>query len=154
MFEVTASEFFLRLLASAVCGFIVGIDREIKHKPLGARTYVLVTAASAAWVMVTINFSIEAAEAFPDLNSDPTRVIQGLIGAIGFLGAGAIITQRENGRLRGVASGAAIWGSGVIGIACGLGYFVEAFATAALFFAILNAYDLLHNPSKKSDDNI
>lgn len=149
MFEVSNSEFLLRLGVAALCGLLVGIDREVKHKPLGARTYILVTSASAAWVMITINFSIDAAEAFPDLGSDPTRVIQGLIGAIGFLGAGAIITQRETGRLRGVASGAAIWGTGVIGIACGLGYFVQAFTVAVLFFGVLNIYDVMHRAADK-----
>lgn len=91
--------------------------------------------------MITINFSIDAAKSAGDLNSDPTRVIQGIIGAIGFLGAGAIISRNEDGRLRGIASGAAIWGTGVIGIACGLGYFVEAFCVAVLFFLVLNLYD-------------
>ena len=143
MFLVSDGEFILRLMIAAICGLIVGIDREIKHKPLGARTYILVTAASAAWVMITINFSVDAAQADTKLGSDPTRVIQGLIGAIGFLGAGAIITRSEEGRLRGVASGAAIWGTGVIGIACGLGYFVQALTLSVLFFAVLNAYDFL-----------
>ncbi|ABG32018.1 MgtC/SapB family protein [Roseobacter denitrificans] len=150
MFEVSQSEFMVRLVVAALCGLLVGIDREIRQKPLGARTYVLVTAASSAWVMVTINFSIDAAEAFPDLNSDPTRVIQGLIGAIGFLGAGAIITQNNSGRLRGVASWAAIWGTGVIGIACGLGYFAQAFAVSFLFFAVLNIYDAVERVSDKT----
>ncbi|MFK7763811.1 MAG: MgtC/SapB family protein [Roseobacter sp.] len=66
-----------------------------------------------------------------------TRVVQGIIGAIGFLGAGVITTQSGTGRLRD----AAIWGTGTIGIACGLGYFVEAFSIAILFFAVLNIYE-------------
>ena len=143
MFEVSTEEFLIRLGAALICGLLVGLDREIKHKPLGARAYILVSSGSAAWVMITINFSIQAAAAIPDLSSDPTRVIQGLIGAIGFLGAGAIISQSDTGRLRGVASGATIWGTGAIGIACGLGFFAEALATAFVFCAVLNGYDAL-----------
>ncbi|MFK7763812.1 MAG: MgtC/SapB family protein [Roseobacter sp.] len=63
MFDVKETEFLTHLCAAALCGLIVGIDREVKRKPLGARTYVLVAVASAAWVMITINFSIKADEA-------------------------------------------------------------------------------------------
>ncbi len=141
-------EFVVRLLVAASCGLIVGIDREIKNKPLGARSYVLVSAGCAAWTMLTVSFSIETVEAFPDLNADPTRLIQGLVGAIGFLGAGAIISTSEQGRLRGVASGAAIWGVGAIGVACGLGMFTEALMLATLFFIVLNTYDLMADRTK------
>ncbi|MBT8456361.1 MAG: MgtC/SapB family protein [Rhodobacteraceae bacterium] len=140
---VDQTEFIFRVLIAAGCGLLVGIDREIKNKPLGARTYILVAAACAAWAMLTINFAIQSAQSFPDLNADPTRLIQGLVGAIGFLGAGAIISTSEEGRLRGVASGAAIWGVGAVGVACGLGYFIEALVLSALFFVVLNAYDFL-----------
>lgn len=137
------SEFLLRVGTAAACGFVIGIDRELKQKPLGARAYIMTAAASAMWMIITLNFSLDAEQMNRELNTDPTRLIQGLVGAIGFLGAGAIITTTESGRLRGVASGAAIWGVGAIGVACGMGYILEAVTLAVLYSIILFGYDWL-----------
>lgn len=136
-------EFLIRMCVAAACGLLVGIDREIKSKPLGARAYILTSSASAAWLMVTLNFSLEVVDIDNGISVDPSRVIQCLVGAIGFLGAGAIISTSGHGRLRGVASGAAIWGAGAIGIACGMGYLAEAVALSILYFIVLNVYDMI-----------
>ncbi len=142
-------EFLLRVGVAALCGLIVGIDREIKHKPLGARAYILTASASATWIIITLNFSLEALTMDEDLSVDPTRLIQGLVGAIGFLGAGAIISTTEEGRLRGVASGAAIWGVGAVGVACGMGYLAEALSLSLLFLVVLLCYGWI---SKRQED--
>ena len=134
-------EFVLRTLFAGLCGLIIGVDREIKSKPLGARAYILVAVGSAALMVVTLNFSLGSIADDRDLSIDPTRLIQGIVGGIGFLGAGAIMTNDESGRLRGVGSGAATWGSGAIGVACGLGYMKEAAFIAGVIFAVLNLYD-------------
>lgn len=133
-------EFVFRTLFAGACGLLVGVDRENKNKPLGAQDYLLVALASAALMVVTLNFSLGNIGNDEDLVMDPTRLIQGIVGGIGFLGAGAIMTTDESGRLRGVASGAAIWGAGAIGVACGLGYLREAAFISALIFAILNLH--------------
>ncbi|WP_425093510.1 MgtC/SapB family protein [Tropicimonas sp. S265A] len=135
------SEFLVRVGAAAFCGLLVGIDREAKSKPLGARAYILTSAASAMWIIITLNFSLQVNGLEDDLNVDPTRLIQGLVGAIGFLGAGAIISTTETGRLRGVASGAAIWGVGAIGVACGMGFVLEALTLSVGYVVVLNLYD-------------
>lgn len=137
------SEFLSRIAAAAFCGFLVGIEREIKSKPLGARAYILTAAASATWMIFKLNFSIQTSEIDDGFSVDPTRLIQGLVGAIGFLGAGAIMSTTERGRLRGVASGAAIWGVGAIGVACGMGYVKEALTLAVLYGAVLFTYDVI-----------
>lgn len=137
------ADFLLRVGVAALAGLIVGLDREVKKKPLGARAYMLTSAASAAWFIITINLSIDLAARSDELNLDPTRLVQGLVGAIGFLGAGAIITTTDEGRLRGVASGAAIWGVGAIGLAAGAGYHFEALVLAVLIAIVLNVYDLV-----------
>lgn len=82
---------------------------------------------------------------------DPTRAIQGMLGGLGFIGGGAIISNSSDGRLRGVASGAAIWGMGSIGIACGMGYLLEATALAIMTFAILSICDFLQKDGKLPD---
>ncbi|MXU65961.1 MgtC/SapB family protein [Oceanomicrobium pacificus] len=135
-------DFLLRLGLALACGLIVGLDREFKHKPLGARTYMLTAMGCCAWMMLTQNYALGIA-AGTELALDPTRLIQGLVGAIGFLGAGAIISSNSEGRLRGVASGTAIWGVGAMGVACGMGYWREALTLAVAFGVVLNVYDLV-----------
>ena len=146
-------EFVLRTLFAGGCGLLVGVDREIKNKPLGAQAYFLVALASSALMVVTLNFSLGDAGNDDDLMMDPTRLIQGIVGGIGFLGAGAIMTTDESGRLRGVASGAAIWGAGAIGVACGLGYLKEAAFISVLIFAILNLHGWVQNLFENSRDD-
>lgn len=145
-------EFILRTVFAGACGLLVGIDREIKKKPLGARAYILVAIGSAALMAVTLNFSLGSAAEDDDLVMDPTRLIQGIVGGIGFLGAGAIMSGDDSGRLRGVGSGAAIWGAGAIGVACGLGFFKEAAFIAVLIFAVLNLHDWLQIAAGRSSD--
>ena len=133
-------EFILRTIFAGGCGLLVGLDREIKNKPLGAQAYLLVSLSSAALMIITLNFSLGKPANDEDVMMDPTRLIQGIVGGIGFLGAGAIMTTDDSGRLRGVASGAAIWGAGAIGVACGLGYLKEAAFVSVLIFVILNIH--------------
>lgn len=144
--------FVLRVLVGAGCGLLVGIDREIKKKPLGARAFILTGAACAAWTATTINFSLDLADVDGSIGLDPTRLIQGIVGAIGFLGAGAIISTSDNGHLRGIASGAAIWGVGACGVAAGMGYLAEAATLAVFYFIILMGYDLLFGDRADDDD--
>lgn len=137
-------EFVLRVLFAGGCALIVGLDREIKGKPLGAGTYVLVAIGSAALMAVTLNFALSSMAEDEAMTIDPTRLIQGIVGGIGFLGAGAIMSPSDNGRLKGIRSGAAIWAVGSIGIACGLGLLKEAAFLSALIFVVLNIFDWLH----------
>lgn len=130
-------EFVLRVVFAGLCGLLIGLDRRIKHKPLGARAYILIALCSAALMAVMVNFSLGAIADDDSIQVDPAKVIQGIVGGIGFLGSGAIIKSDHHGHLRGAASGAAIWGAGAIGIACGLGYLKEAAFVACLIFAIL-----------------
>lgn len=138
------TEFVLRVLFAGGCGLVVGLDREIKGKPLGAGAFVLVAIGSAALMTVTLNFALSSMAEDEAMSLDPTRLIQGIVGGIGFLGAGAIMSPSKDGRLKGVRSGAAIWAVGSIGIACGLGFLKEAAFIAALIFVVLNIFDWLH----------
>lgn len=138
------NEFVVRVLFAGCCGLIVGLDREIKGKPLGAGAYVLVAIGSAALMTVTLNFALSNMVEDEAIQSDPTRLIQGIVGGIGFLGAGAIMSPGSNGRLKGVGSGAAIWSVGSIGVACGLGFLKEAAFISVLIFVVLNVFDWLH----------
>ena len=138
------NEFVIRVLFAGGCGLVVGLDREVKGKPLGAGSYVLVAIGSAALMAITLSFALSSVAEDDAISIDPTRLIQGLVGGIGFLGAGAIMSPSKDGRIKGVRSGAAIWAVGSIGIACGLGFLKEAAFLAALIFVVLNFFDWLH----------
>jgi len=121
---LSPGEIALRLGAAIAFACLIGLDREIKHKPLGLRTNMLIALGAASFSVVVIEIMHIAAPG-PNANPiDPGRVIEGIIGGIGFLGAGAIIRERSD--IRGATTGAAIWAVGAIGVACGFGYYVHA----------------------------
>jgi len=72
-------DFVGRVLFAGACGLIVGIDREIKGKPLGVGSYILVAIGSAALMAVTLNFALSSVANDPTMSVDPTRLIQSLI---------------------------------------------------------------------------
>lgn len=137
-------DFLLRLLAALGLGLLLGLDREIKHAPVGMRTFGLVAVGSAVYTMLTLQLGTVSAEreAFA---VDPSRLIQGLIGGIGFLGAGAIIGSTSSDRVRGIATGAAIWVSGGIGVACGLGFYWQALAVTIITTLLLFTTEWAHS---------
>lgn len=117
------TEVTIRLLAAIVMGGILGWDRERADKPAGVRTHMLVALGSASFTLlgfeVGAHLSPRTGEGF-----DPTRVLQGVIGGIGFLGAGAIIQNR--GQVSGITTAASIWVAGALGAAAGVGAYVLA----------------------------
>jgi putative Mg2+ transporter-C (MgtC) family protein len=132
-------EVLLRLFAAVGLAMIIGIDREKNNKPAGLRTHMLVSLGSAAFVIGALELAAgPIAEAVgSDAKPDPTRVIEGIIHAIGFLGAGAIIQARGN--VQGLTTGVSVWISGAIGVACGGGFYVLAVIVAVMAFIILAA---------------
>lgn len=126
-----------RIAAAALGGFCLGIDRELRRKPLGLRTFMLVSIGSAAFVITAVELAHGLAAEVDGTSIDPTRVIQGVITGIGFLGAGAILQGRD--RIIGATTGASIWVVGAIGVACGFGLYWHAAicAVAALFVLIV-----------------
>ena len=118
-----------RLLLAAVLGGVLGYEREHKGKAAGIRTHMLVAMGAALFVLV------------PEFDGmavgDMSRVIQGIVTGIGFLGAGAIIKQRSEGDVQGLTTAAGIWMSAAIGVACGLGREATAVLSALLALAVL-----------------
>ena len=117
----------IRLVAAAVLAGIVGIDREVRDKPAGLRTYMLVGLGAAAFTVFASNLvhDLAAAGDQTGIRLDPTRIIQGIIGGLGFLGAGTIIHSR--GDVHGITTAAGIWIAGAIGLGCGAAYYFTAF---------------------------
>ena len=104
----------LRLGAAVGVGALIGLDRELRQKPAGIRTLALVALGSAVFVLETIDSTRSP-------YTDPTsRVIQGIITGVGFLGAGSIMRNIGEESVRGLTTAASIWLAAAMGIACGL----------------------------------
>src|SRR5919197_805784 len=112
----------LKLLLAALLGGIIGIEREIRDKPAGLRTNILICVGSTLFMSI----STKAAQM---LGGDPTRIAAQIISGIGFLGAGAVL--HSHGFVMGLTTAATIWVVAVVGMALGSGmYLVAVFATA------------------------
>ena len=123
--EVSIETLALRLGIAALCGLVIGWEREWKDRPAGVKTHMLVCIGSAAFFLIFVEFALGTLKDAEGISPDPTRVIEGVISGIGFLGAGAFI--RGSGEtVQGLTTGAGIWIAGAIGLACGGGYFAIA----------------------------
>lgn len=146
---VPLGEGLLRLVVAALCGLALGFDREAKRKPVGMRAFMLVTVGAAGYAMVSMELSVSFRVQGNDATVDPSRVIQGLVGAFGFLGAGAIISSQ--GKIQGVATAAAVWASGAIGIACGLGFLLLALLLTGLALGSILVAELIEKQTGLQD---
>jgi putative Mg2+ transporter-C (MgtC) family protein len=111
-----------RLGTAVIAGGILGVDRELRHKPAGIRLHALVALGAA---IVTV-IGVQLASAGPTMDaSTVTRVVQGTVTAVGFLGGGVIVRDGggsgEAGAVRGLTTAASIWLSACLGIAAGAG---------------------------------
>ncbi|MGG5252649.1 MgtC/SapB family protein [Neobacillus sp. SM06] len=125
-------EILLKLGISAVLGLVIGLERELKRKPVGLKTSLVISIVSCLLTIV----SIESAYLFPNsdkvrITMDPLRLAAQIVSGIGFLGAGVIL-RRGNDSISGLTTAAMIWGAAGIGIAVGAGFYIEAFAGVAL----------------------
>jgi putative Mg2+ transporter-C (MgtC) family protein len=114
-------EIAVRLLAALAGGAAIGFDREWLHKPAGLKTHMLFALACAAMTIAAIDIYEIEAQRGPGSNPDATRIIQGIITGMSFLGAGAII--RGQHKVHGLTTGAGVWLAGGLGIIFGLGMY-------------------------------
>ena len=124
--ELVASEFsavtiFIRLGAAVLFGGIIGFEREIKGRPAGLRTNMMVSLAAASFTLLTAEFVMESKDIGGVIHVDPLRVMEAVIAGVAFLGAGAII--RGGDQVHGLTTGASLWMAGALGVAAGGGYF-------------------------------
>jgi len=121
----------IRLGLSLLVGAIIGLDRELEHKPAGLRTMILVCLGSTVFMLIGATISIPGLE--------QGRIIAGVITGIGFLGAGAII--RTGADVQGMTTAATIWLVSGLGLAVGCGAYALAIITCLLSLVVLR---LLH----------
>ncbi|MGN7477584.1 MgtC/SapB family protein [Solibacillus silvestris] len=125
-------EILLKLLIAATLSLIIGIERELKKKPVGLKTSLVIATFSCLLTII----SIETAYSTPardDINitMDPLRLAAQIVSGIGFLGAGVIL-RKGNDSITGLTTAAMIWGAAAIGIAVGAGFYIQAFITVLI----------------------
>jgi putative Mg2+ transporter-C (MgtC) family protein len=126
------SELLWRFGLAALFGFLLGLDREMRGISAGVRTHMLVALSSAMTMLIALEL-FEELTARGDADPDPTRAIQGLAQAIGFLCAGVIFVAR--GSVYGLTTAASLWMTSSIGMAAGAGMY--QIATVGVVFAVL-----------------
>jgi putative Mg2+ transporter-C (MgtC) family protein len=125
-------QILIKLGVSAILGLVIGLERELKRKPLGLKTSLVISITSCLLTIV----SIQSAYTFPKfhevpISMDPLRLAAQIVSGIGFLGAGVIL-KKGNDNITGLTTSAMIWGAGGIGIAVGAGFYIEAIAGVIL----------------------
>ncbi|MFA7669915.1 MAG: MgtC/SapB family protein [Burkholderiaceae bacterium] len=123
----------LRLGMAALLGALIGFDRERRGKAAGLRTHTMVSLGAAMFILVPLRSGMEIADA--------SRVLQGIITGMGFLGAGAIIKQSAQADVKGLTTASSIWVAAAVGIAAGMGREMTAIigTLAALFILVVMA---------------
>lgn len=133
---MTHTEIMMKLTIALFFGLLIGIDRQLKHKPLGLKTTMIICVASCLVTVVSIeSFHRFATSTFR--NMDPMRLTAQIVSGVGFLGAGVIL-RRQNDVISGLTSAALIWAASGIGIAVGVGLYAETAYAVFLFIMAVN----------------
>jgi putative Mg2+ transporter-C (MgtC) family protein len=118
----------VRLLTALLLGALLGLEREHRGRAAGLKTHMLVSVGSALFVLAPLQMGVSPA--------DVTRVMQGIVSGIGFLGAGAIIRMERGERVQGLTTAAGIWMTSAIGMAAGMGREMAALITTVLALGV------------------
>jgi len=123
------AQVLLRLVMAAVLGGLVGIQRQRTHKPAGLRTHILVCLGASLVVVACsgVGMSLEG----------QSRVIQGILTGVGFIGAGSILKLSQEHDIKGLTTAAGVWITAAIGIACGVGAIGVALLATVLTMIVL-----------------
>lgn len=127
----------IRLLAAAILGGLVGMQRETTHKPAGLRTHMLVSAGTAAFIVACVSGGLSV--------EGWSRVIQGIVTGIGFIGAGTILKISQEHAIKGLTTAASVWMTASIGVTVGLGNLGIGIMVTLLALIILWLWKVEHS---------
>ena len=143
LLELDNTVMVLRVLLAVVLGGAIGIEREIDAQPAGFRTHTLVCMASSLLMLLTVFQSSWFQASAEVVRIDPTRMAQGIMTGIGFLGAGVIV--KEGASVRGLTTAASIWITAAIGILAGVGFYFPVMIGTVLTLAALAGFRWIEN---------
>jgi putative Mg2+ transporter-C (MgtC) family protein len=126
------SEIVLRLGAATLAGGLIGLNRDLHGKPIGLRTLGLVGLATAMVVVLA-----DPSGNLTEFSNATSRIIQGILTGIGFLGAGVIVHRENRSRVHGLTSAACTWLTACFGIMCGAGYWRIVIVAFGITFIVL-----------------
>ncbi len=132
-------ETIFQLLLAIGLGALIGFERQLRRRPAGLRTHMLVSLGATIFTVISLSFDIE-----------PSRIAAGIVTGIGFLGAGSIIAHK--GHIRGITSAATLWIVAAIGLSVGVGEYVIAIISAVFVFVILQLGRIEKRAGMKQDD--
>lgn len=130
----SSSAAILRLVLACVLGAAIGVNRELRGKPAGLRTHALVALGAA--LMTLIALSLTTTDQM-DRYGATSRVIQGLVAGIGFIGGGVILRREQTNEVHGLSTAASIWIVSALGVATGCGLWLASTTSALLALIIL-----------------
>jgi putative Mg2+ transporter-C (MgtC) family protein len=139
-FQLSADhiEMVWRLLAALFAGALIGYERSYNGRPAGFRTHALVCMSSSLLMLVTVYEASWVRTVSEEVRLDPTRMAQGIMTGIGFLGAGAII--KEGLTVRGLTTAASIWITAAIGVLAGIGFYFPLIVSVVLTLGVLSVF--------------
>jgi putative Mg2+ transporter-C (MgtC) family protein len=132
----------VRMVMAGVLGSILGWDREQARKSAGLRTHILLAVGSAAFIAVPLQAGMQL--------DDVSRILQGLLAGIGFLGAGTILKDHKTGEVHGLTTAAGLWLTACVGAAAGFGREMSAVLITAFGWFALNILLRLERHSPQS----
>ena len=138
--EVTIWAIILRLLCAVIIGGLIGMERGMKNRPAGLRTYMLVCIGSCL-IMLTNQYVFQA---IGDHSGDPMRLGAQVVSGIGFLGAGTIVVTKHN-QIKGLTTAAGLWAAAGVGLALGVGFYEAALVAGLVIFFVLTGLQKLDN---------
>jgi putative Mg2+ transporter-C (MgtC) family protein len=136
------NEFLIRSAMAILCGGVIGIERELKRKPAGFRTNILICVGSTYFMLISLLASSPGGRL-----GDPGRVAAQVVTGIGFLGAGAIIQSR--GQIAGLTTAALIWVVASVGLLIGAGFELLALLGTAVIFLTLTLLGMVERKMLK-----
>ena len=135
--SIDTYEILARLLAALAAGALIGYERSYHGRPAGFRTHALVCTASSLLMLVTV-YEAHWVPMAAKVQLDPTRMAQGIMTGIGFLGAGVIV--KEGLSVRGLTTAASIWITAAIGILAGIGFYFPLALSVVLSLGVLSIF--------------
>ena len=152
---LAGTDLLLRLGAAIAAGTVIGLNRDLRNRPAGVRTHALVGLSTAIAMVAAVELPLGSAQ-----GGDISRVVQGVLTGIGFVGAGVILRQPDRRSVRGLTTAASIWLTAILGLVCGLGKWMLAATGVALALVVLLGGGplerlirrLMHRPDRSSDE--